>query len=60
MGLEPGTFSQGENIFDIRLISMFGHCLSAWQVVPIVYILTGVAVTMAGKIIYRNYQVSGR
>lgn len=56
----PLRFLNLQNIFDIRLFSVFGHCLVSWKVVPVLYVLAGAAAAFAGKIFYRNYQVSGR
>lgn len=56
----PWRYLNAENIFDIRMLSVFGRCFASWQVVPVLYVLAAVAAAFAGKIIYRNYQVSGR
>lgn len=56
----PMRFLNAENIFDSRTISVLGHCFVSWKIVPVIYILIGVLAVMAGKIVYRNYQVSGR
>lgn len=56
----PMRFLNAENIFDSRTISVLGHCFVSWKIVPVIYILIGVLAAMAGKIVYRYYQVSGR
>lgn len=56
----PVRFLDAGNIFDIRLVTVFGHCLSAWQIVPAVYIFLGILAALAGRTVYQNYQVSGR
>ncbi len=56
----PVRFLNAEYIFDSRTIPLAEHCLSAWQVVPVLYILAGIGVVVAGKFIYQRYQVSGR
>lgn len=56
----PTSFLSPSNIFDERLITVFGHHFTSWQAVPVVYIFCGTAVMIAGKYIYRRYQVSGR
>ncbi len=56
----PVRFLNAEHIFDARTISVFGYCFVSWKVVPVLYILVGVAAAIAGKNVYRNYQVSGR
>ena len=56
----PMRFLNAEYIFDARTLPLFGHCFVSWKAVPVLYILTGVLAAMAGKAVYRNYQVSGR
>lgn len=56
----PSGFLTPWNIFDIRLVSAFGHYLTAWQAVPIIYIFASMIIAAIGKPIYRHFQVSGR
>ena len=56
----PSGFLTPWNIFDIRLVSTFGHYLTAWQAVPIIYIFASMIIAAIGKPIYRHFQVSGR
>lgn len=56
----PNAFLTPWNIFDVRLFPVFGGYLTAWQVVPIIYLLVSVGIVMVGKSIYQRYQVSGR
>lgn len=56
----PLRFLNADNTFDIRMFPVFGHCFVSFQIVPVIYILTGVAAAIVGKVVYRNYQVSGR
>ena len=58
--LLPSAFLTPWNIFDVRLISVFGHHFTAWQAVPVLYLLAGGIIAAAGKPIYRRFQVSGR
>lgn len=56
----PSGFLTPWNIFDIRLVFAFGHYLTAWQAVPVIYILASMLIAAIGKPIYRHFQVSGR
>lgn len=56
----PSGFLTPWNIFDIRLLSVFGHHFTAWQAVPIIYLLVSIVIVMFEKMIYQRYQVSGR
>lgn len=56
----PSAFLTPWNIFDVRLISIMGSYFTAWQAVPLIYLLMGIAIVMIGKFIYRCYQISGR
>lgn len=49
-----------ENIFDIRLINIFGSYFTSWQFVPIIYILSSIFILFIGKKVYTNYQVGNR
>lgn len=56
----PTTFLSVWNIFDVRTVSLFGHRLVSWQIVPALYLLGGLLAFLAGVRVYRRYQVSGR
>ncbi len=56
----PMSFLSCKGIFSQRLIVVGGHCFTAWQSVPIFYVLFGAVAAVAGVKIYRRYQVSGR
>ncbi len=56
----PSAFLTPWNIFDVRLVSAFGHYLTAWQAVPLIYIFASMIIAVIGKPIYRHFQVSGR
>lgn len=56
----PGSFVTPWNIFDLRLLSAFGTYFTAWQSVPVLYLLAAAALAAAGLPVYRRYQVSGR
>lgn len=55
----PGSFYTIANIFDLRLISLFGHYFTAWQAVPVFYLAAGAMAAIVGKALYGNYQVTG-
>lgn len=48
------------NIFDIRLIPVFGKYFTAWQAMPVIYLAVSILFVLLGKPIYRRYQCSGR
>lgn len=56
----PGTFLTPWNIFDVRLLPVAGNYFTAWQAVPVIYLIAMVAAAGSGKTVYRRYQVSGR
>ncbi len=56
----PSGFLTPWNIFDCRLLSIFGHYFTSWQVVPIIYMVATVIIAFIGKPIYKRFQVSGR
>lgn len=56
----PSAFLTPWNVFDVRLLPAFGHYFTAWQAVPIIYLLVSVGIVMTGKTVYQRYQVSGR
>lgn len=46
--------------WDLRLISIFGIKLTLWQFAPLIYVVIGILIMLAGKRIYCGYQVDGR
>ena len=56
----PTSFLAMWNVFDCRLILLFGHCFTSYQIVPLVYAAAAILLANAGKHIYLRYQVSGR
>lgn len=49
-----------DEFFDLRTIPLFGHCFVSCQIVPVLYLICSAGITLLGRRIYRNYQVSGR
>lgn len=56
----PMTILDSWNIFDLRLLTVFGHHFVSWQAVPVIYILCSIGLAAAGRYVYKGYQVSGR
>lgn len=56
----PGCFVVPQNIFDLRMVSVFGKLFFSWQAVPVMYLMAVAGVAAAGASVYRRYQVSGR
>jgi ABC-type transport system involved in multi-copper enzyme maturation permease subunit len=56
----PMTVLHSWNIFDLRLLTVFGHPFLAWQALPVIYILCSIGLAVIGKHFYKEYQVSGR
>lgn len=56
----PGSFVIPPNIFDLRMIYIFGKLFLSWQAVPVIYLIAAAGIAMAGVPVYRKYQVSGR
>lgn len=56
----PMSFLSCRGLFSQRIVVFGGQCFTVWQVVPILYVLCGIAVAVGGLKIYRQYQVSGR
>lgn len=56
----PSTFLTPWNIFDVRLLSVFDRHFTAWQAVPVIYILLSILIAKIGKTVYQHYQVTGR
>lgn len=56
----PMTFLATWNVFNVRPITLLGHCFVSWQFVPICYLLCALLLALMGKRVYQRYQVSGR
>ncbi len=56
----PMSFLSRRGIFSEWLIVAGGQCFTAWQAVPLLYVIGGAVAAAAGAKIYRRYQVSGR
>lgn len=56
----PNCILSPQNLFDVRLLSVFGRYFTAWQAVPVIYFLAAFLLIIAGRAVYRHYQVSGR
>lgn len=56
----PWCFLTPWNVFGNYTISIFGHYLTSWQAVPIIYIITSMMIVAIGKPVYQRFQVSGR
>lgn len=59
-GCLPPNLLYMENLFDLRLFSLFGVRLTFWQFAPGAYLLVSVLLVLLGKRVYCRYQVSGR
>lgn len=56
----PMSFLSRRGIFSERLVVIGGQYFTAWQVVPILYVICGILTAVVGVRIYKKYQVSGR
>lgn len=56
----PMTILDSWNIFDLRLLTVFGHHFVSWQAIPVIYLLGSIGLAAAGRYVYKGYQVSGR
>jgi len=56
----PMKFVNTWNVFDQRLVPLFGGYLTSWQLAPVCYILGTALLALAGKWAYNRYQVAGR
>lgn len=48
------------NVFGKYTLSLFGHCFTSWQAVPMIYFVASIVIAVIGKPIYQRFQVSGR
>ena len=56
----PTSFLAMWNVFDCRLISLFGMQFTSYQIVPVTYLIAAVLLSILGKTLYVRYQVTGR
>lgn len=56
----PWCFLAPWNVFGKYTLSLFGHCFTSWQAVPMVYFVASIVIAVIGKPIYQRFQVSGR
>lgn len=56
----PSNILSTGRVFGLELVPFFDHFLTAWQVTPISYLLSGGAFIVIGMRQYVKYQVSGR
>lgn len=56
----PWCFLAPWNVFGKYTISVSGRYLTAWQAVPMIYLVVSAAAAMLGKPLYQRFQVSGR
>lgn len=56
----PSNLESTDKVFSLWLVPFFGHYLTAWQAVPIMYLLACGIFTVIGMRQYLRYQVSGR
>ena len=56
----PTSFLAMWNVFDCRLVSMLGMHFTSYQIVPVIYLIGAVVLSLLGKKLYACYQVTGR
>ena len=56
----PTGFLAMWNVFDCRLISLFGMQFTSYQIVPVIYLIAAILLSVLGKTLYVRYQVTGR
>ena len=56
----PTCFLSLENIFDVRLIYLFGSYFTSYQIVPLLYIILAALLAFLGSRIYCHRQIYGR
>ena len=56
----PTSFLAMWNVFDCRLVSLFGVQFTSYQIVPVIYLIAAVGLSLLGKKLYIRYQVTGR
>lgn len=56
----PSNFVAVWSIFSEQTVSVFGKIFTAWQAVPVMYMMAAVVLMMLGRVAYVKYQVKGR
>ena len=56
----PTCFLAMWSTFDVRLVSLFGMHFTAYQIVPLLYVVVAVLLAFLGSRIYCRRQISGR
>jgi len=56
----PMAYLSTWNVFDARMLTLFGRSFVSWQIVPFLYILLSAILATVGKCIYQQRQISGR
>ena len=56
----PWSFVEPWNVFGQYTLSLFGHYLTPWQAVPLIYIVLSIILFAIGKPFYQRFQVTGR
>ena len=56
----PTGFLAMWNVFDCRLVSLFGMQFTSYQIVPVIYLIAAILLSVLGKQLYAHYQVTGR
>lgn len=59
-GLLPTVLLRVWQLWDDRLVRVFGIWLNNFQIAPVLYLAVSILLLFLGGRIYRNYQVSGR
>lgn len=59
-GLIPTVLLRVWQLWDDRLVRIFGVWLNNFQIAPVLYLIVSILLLFLGGRIYRNYQVSGR
>jgi len=55
----PSNYLFASNLFDLRLVSLFGKQFVSWQVLPVIYIALDVGLAFLGKAVYNCSQAGG-
>ena len=56
----PSNFIANWNVFNARLVGLFGKFLMPWQAVPMLYVILGIGLAFLGRRAFMRYQVTGR
>lgn len=60
LGLTPAKIMRANGWADLRLVSIFGKHLMAYQFAPVLYLIITVLLILIGKRMYEHFQVGGR